>query len=52
MIDLCEQMRQMTITVEKKHGIEFKNKWRVFVGLKLIQWGCRLCGISFEDETE
>jgi hypothetical protein len=51
-INLREQMRHVTITVERQYGIFFESKWRVFIGLTLIQWGCRLCGINFEDESK
>jgi hypothetical protein len=46
-IDLLDQMEQLTINVEVKHGIEFRNKWRVFLGLRVIQLGCWLAGIDF-----
>lgn len=50
MIDLREELSQLTLTYEKKYGLEFKNKLRVFIGLTLIQWGCQLCGINFKEE--
>ena len=52
MIDLREQMHQVTITAEMKHNIKFKNKWIVFLGLGFIRFGCLLSGINYETPND
>lgn len=51
-IDLREQMRQMTLTVEMQFGIKLKNKFIVLLGMRFIQFGCFLCGINYEDASK
>ncbi len=48
MLDLRELMHQTTITVETKHGLKFKNKWLVFLGLRIIKFGCWVCGVNYK----
>ena len=49
-VDLREELHRVTITVSQKHGVAFKNKAVVFLGLRFIQLGCFLCGMRFEEE--
>jgi hypothetical protein len=48
-IDLRESMRSMTVTVEKKYPVKFKNVWLVLLGIEFIKLGCKLCGMNYEE---
>jgi hypothetical protein len=48
-IDLREQMKHVVITAERNYPIKMRNVWRVMLGLRLIGWGCWLCGITLEE---
>jgi hypothetical protein len=52
--DLYEHMKLATMSVKKDYGykLNLKNRWRVYLGLWLIEIGCHLTGISFEESEE
>jgi hypothetical protein len=51
-VDLREQLRHVTLTAERQYGITFRNAWRVYLGLTVVQLGCALAGINFEEPDE
>lgn len=51
-VDMRKQMNQMTITVEMKHGVKFKYRWLVLLGMKFIHFGCFLAGMNYKENKE
>lgn len=50
-INMREQMNQLTLQINEKStiDIEFRGLWLVFIGLRVIELGCWICGIRFEE---